>query len=107
MSGENAQDGNVGDDESYAPQSTIDCSTTISANNSSITGIPSKVPGNPNAVLKPIDMGLPLTPTRRVPVMPSEDAMDNRYGSDGQLGPFLQVGVSEEANFCIDEAPIQ
>ena len=83
MSGETAQGGSVGDDESYVPQSTIDCSTTISANNSSVTGTPSQVPGTPNAVLKPIGMGLPPTPTARVPVMPSEDAMDNGYDSDG------------------------
>ena len=107
MSGETAQDGNVGDDESYVPQSTIDCSTTISANNCSVTGTPSQVPDTPNAVLKPIDMGLPPTPTARVPVMPSEDAMDNGYDSDGQLGSFLQDGVSEQTDFCMDEATIR
>ena len=107
MSGETAQDGNDGDDDTYVPQSTIDCSTTISAVNSSVTGTLTPVPGTPNAVLKPIDMGLPPTPTARVPVLPSEDAMDNGYDSDGQLGPFLQDGVSEETNFCMDEAPVQ
>ena len=89
MSGETAQDGNVGDNESYVPQSTIGCSTTISAINSSMPGTPTQVPGTPYAVLKPIDMRLPPTPTARVPVLPSEDAMDNGYDSDGQLGPFL------------------
>ena len=107
MSGENAHDGNNGDDPPYVPQSTIDCNTTISAANSSVTGGPTPVPGTPNVVLRPVDMGLPPTPTARVPIMLSEDAMDNGYDSDGQLGPFLQEGVSEETNFCMDEAPIR
>ena len=39
--------------------------------------------------------------------MSSENAMDNGYDSDGQLGLFIQEGVSNETNFCMDEAPIQ
>ena len=52
-------------------------------------------------------MALPLTSTARAPIMPIEDVMGNGYKSDGQLGPFLQEGVSEDTSFCMDEAPIQ
>ena len=73
-----------------------------------MTGTPIQVPGNPNAVIQPVDMGLPPTPTARVSVsMPSEDSMDNDYGSDVQLRPFSQVGVREDTSFCMDEASIQ
>ena len=107
MTGETAQDGNGGDGAPEVPQTTIECNIPINAANSSVTGTPIQAPGTPNAVLQPVDMGLPPTPTARVPFMVNEDAIDNGYDSDGQLGPFFETGVSEEANFCMDEAPIQ
>ena len=106
MAGETTEDGKVGEEVSGAPQTSIECTTTISAAISSVSGTPHASPGTTNATIKPVEMGLPPTPVTRRPEMTNEETMDNGYDSDGQLGPFLENGVSDESNYCMDEVPL-
>ena len=39
--------------------------------------------------------------------MPNKEAMQDGYDSDGQLGPFIAKGVADEADYCMDEQPLE
>ncbi len=107
MARETTEDGKVGEEVSEAPQTSIEYTTMMSGTISSVSGTPYASPDTPNATMKPVDMGLPPTPVSRRLEMTSEEAMDNGYDSDGQLGPFQEAGVSNESNCCMDEAPVE
>ena len=39
--------------------------------------------------------------------MPNKEAMQDGYDSDSQLGPFIAKGVAYEADYCMDEQPLE
>ena len=43
------------------------------------------------------------TPPRRVIVMPSDEALEGGYDSDGNVGPFLSADVEYEKLVSVDE----
>lgn len=54
-------------------------------------------------VLTPSECGMPETPPRRLLVMPSEEALETGYDSDGNLGPFMSDSVRNEEFVSMDE----
>ena len=60
-------------------------------------------PSTPSRVLTPVECGIPHTLLRRVLVMPSDEALEGGYDSDGNVGPFLSAYVEYENIVSMDE----
>ena len=50
-------------------------------------------PSTPCRVLTPGECGMPHTPPHCMLVMPSDEALEGGYDSDGNIGPFISADV--------------
>ena len=46
---------------------------------------------------------MPKTPPHRVLIMPSDEALEEGYDSDGNLGPFMSESVEDERFVSMNE----
>ena len=82
---------------------TIQVGQTEDSSLSNITAEARPIPFTPLPDLTPVQCGMPQTPPHRVLVMPSDEALEDGYDSDGQLGPFMGLNTEYERFVSMDE----
>ena len=53
-------------------------------------------PSTPCANLSPAECGMPKTPPHCTLIMPSDEALEDGYDSDSNLGPFMGTNTEYE-----------
>ena len=82
---------------------------TAPSSNSTISNITddSEAPRTPVSLpTQRIETGLPQSPMKRSIILPSDEAMEEGYDSDGMMGPFFDPYNKEEEDAAMDEVPV-
>ena len=107
MSGENDKNEEACDEAVNLPPEAVQVDSTKATALSSVTAVFHDAEKSPSRKLTASGMGLPPTPQCRSIKMLNEEAMEDGYDSDGQLGPFIAKGVADEVDYCMDEQPLE
>ena len=103
MIGVTQENENVCDAGDGAVPNAIQADRTEDSELSNITVEGQICPPTPCANLTPPECGMPKTPPRRVLIMPSDEALEEGYDSDGNLGPFMSESVEDDRFVSMNE----
>ena len=94
---------NERDDNVPSLPQTIDATQIEPSISSNITDASNDDTNPPLPRFSPIGIGQPKTPPSRVLIMPSNEMMAEGYDSDGQCGPFIENGATDDEFYSMDE----